>query len=621
MCLYVIYVNQTSEGGRGWDQDLLPRMMRRVSKGIHTIYATLGSRRVQLGLGIVIPDYSLIILITNIGTVGPCRALRCRAASSLGNTSISITVDLNLYHALVMIHYATIGALFIAIIVQIFPLRIPGVLGHLPTWTIYTFYALLLLRWPVGPWVLNKLSKGAAMVDSVSLRSIKGIRFSLRGVFKVECDRLGYSIRLFGRKANRRIGITFDGLRLELLHVPSNKSNPHIRNPSVAPEPSPLPHEAHELLANKAAPMLEWLKVIFPEQWVQELDEAMRAWVRYFFSLYVDFLLQVGPSIISSLSLRFSDVHVTFVELNRVNFTLSKASLGVAVNLEVVKELQMTEEQRKELKIVQRLKAKSWTDRLSGSVSRTFQAAWKGRQGTASVTLKLEEFTLFNPNPAPTQRARAQSTVSTDSGWVQFTDIEMDAPENAVVHVPGETEFSVVCDFDPRKGRIANHSARVRAGISDVTVFVDVLQGLLKDVQAMMPTSPTSPTSPKQRNGFPSSPMTPMTGTTSPPGSPPLSPPTSPRMVSIETPFVVLMLSNSQSATRFFSPPRARMPPKPKKDRNIMVCENPLYSLQFTERKRSIILTAWELIFLALRCNIPRQRVVNLFNTEVKLLV
>lgn len=427
-----------------------------------------------------------------------------------------------------MIHYATIGTLIAAIVVQISPLQLPRAVGHVPTWAIYTFYTLLLLRWPIGPFVLNKLSKGAAMVDSVSLRSIKGIRFALRGIVKVECDRLGYSIHLFGRKANRRVGITFDGLKLEILRVPSSKTTAHMRDPSLAPEPSPLPHETHELLAKKAAPMLEWLKYVIPEQWVQELDEAMRAWIRYFFSLYLDFILQVGPSIISNLSLRFSDVQVTFVELNRANFTLAEASLGVAVNLEVVKELQMTEQQRKELKVAQRSKAKGWTDRLTGSVSRTFQATWKGRQGTASVTLKLQEFTLFNPNPLPAQRARAQSSVSIDSGWVHFSDIEMDAPENAVVHIPGETEFSAVCDFDPRKGRIAHHSTRVRAGIPDITIFVDVLQGLLNDVHSMIPTSP------KQRNGFPSSPMSPVRSTTSPPGSPPLSP----RMVSSDFNFL-----------------------------------------------------------------------------------
>jgi hypothetical protein len=155
-----------------------------------------------------------------------------------------------------------------------------------------------------------------------------------------------------------------------------------MRNPSLAPEPSPLPHETHELLAKKAAPMLEWLKYVIPEQWVLELDEAMRGWIRYFFSLYLDFILQVGPFIISNLSLRFTDVQVTFLELNGANFTLSKASLGVAVNLEVIKELQMTEQQRKELKVAQRLKAKSWTDRLTPPDRQRLKNVPGGMEGT-----------------------------------------------------------------------------------------------------------------------------------------------------------------------------------------------------------------------------------------------
>lgn len=424
-----------------------------------------------------------------------------------------------------MIHYASVVALFIAIIAQLSPNSLPRLPIHVPTWVIHTVYTLLLIRWPVGPYLLNKLSRGTASVSSVSLRSIKGLRFTLRNLVKVECDRLGYSIHLFGKKANRRVGVTFEGLRIEILHVPKSRKVARQRDPSETQEASPLPHEAREISAKKAAPMLEWFKSIFPEQWVQDVDEASRAWIRYFFSLWVDFVLQVVPSIISSLLLQYTDVQVTVVELNRVNFTLSKASLGVVVNLEVVKELQMTEEQRKALRATQRMKAKSWKDRFAGSVSRTFQAAWKGRQGTASISLELEEFTIFNPNPPPVKRTRAESTVSADSGWVHFSDIEMDAPENAVVHIPGSTEFSAMCDFDPQNGRFAHQSARFKLELSEVTIFVDVLHALLNDIRSMIPPST------KQRTRSPSSPVNSMASFMSPPSSPTISPPSSPRMV------------------------------------------------------------------------------------------
>ncbi|KAG9055730.1 hypothetical protein FS842_001402 [Serendipita sp. 407] len=488
-----------------------------------------------------------------------------------------------------MIHIATISALFIAILVQTFPNHVPYLPVQIPFWAFYTFYFLLLLRWPIAPFVLNRVSKGMALVDSVSLRSIKGIRFTVPNIVKVECDRLGYSIHLFGKKANRRIGVTFEGLRLTILHVPSEKkkqqqqqtehararsaSLTHVDHTSL----SVLPQDLIEESANKASPILEWLKYVLPDGWVQSLDDASRAWIRYIFSLSFDFLLHVAPSIISTLSLRLSNVQVTFVELNGVYFTLANASLGVSVALEVVPEHQMTDEQRRELRIAQRSRAKSWKDRLTGSFSRTFMAAWKGRQGTATVSLQLKNFTLSNPTPPPA-RKRALSTISSDSGWVHFTDIDVNAPENAVLHIPGQSEFSAKCDFDPRRGQIAHHSVRLNAAVADVTVFVDVLQKLMADVQSMLPKSSKvyEPQSP--------SPM---------PSLDALASPTSPATTPITPPHraVTLPPAPSRKFSFSFSPPRAKPAPKKLKDRNIMLYFNsvgvqmPRFILQYTSTK------------------------------------
>jgi hypothetical protein len=435
-----------------------------------------------------------------------------------------------------MIHIATMTVLFIAAIIQVYPTLVPELPVQVPRWALNLFYVLLVLRWPITPFVLNKLSKGTALVDSVSLRSIRGIRFTVPGLVRVECDRLGYSVHLFGKKANRRIGVTFDGLRLTVLHIPSKKADTHQRNHSLTPELSPLPHESHELSRKKASPMLEWLKSFLPEHWVLYLDEASRALVRRFFSVLVDFGLQVAPQIISTLSVSFTSVQVAFVELGGLNFTFKDASLGVSVTLQLVPEHQMTEEQRIELRAAQRSKAKHWRDRLAGTVSRTVMASWKGRQGTASVLLKLNNFTLFNPTPPPVRRQRAQSTGSVDSGgWTHFTDIDVKAPEHAVVHVSGETEISARCDFDPRKGRVAYHSTRIQSRVPDVTVFVDVLQALINDIQTVIPTTPTTPT---DTGSQPSSPF-PLTPLTAPMHSAPSSPLLSPLAVSCLIPVIL----------------------------------------------------------------------------------
>jgi hypothetical protein len=415
-----------------------------------------------------------------------------------------------------MIHFATLGALFIAILVRVFPSHLPSLPQQFPTWIVYVSYALLFVRWPLGPFVLNKLSKGTTIVDSVSLRSIKGIKFTIQDLVRVECDRIGYNVNLFGKKSNRQIGVTVDGLRLTIIRIPKKKAPSHRHSPSLVPG-SPEPQEINplDIPIDKAAPLLEWLKFIVPANRIQQLDEMMRAWIRAWVSLCFEVVISTAPSIISSLSIHFTAIQVTFVELKGVNFTLDRASLGVAIDLEVVPEHQMTEQQRKELRETQRLKAKSWRDRLGNSVSRTFHSVWKGRSGPVVATLKLEDFTLFNPTP-PRRRNRAQSTVSIDSAWVQFTDIDVDAPENAILHIPGATEVSVKGQFDPRKGKIANHSVRMNTNIPQVTVFVDVLIALLGEINSMMPRQSPQPMPPSplplpatpQLNSPPSSPPT-----------------------------------------------------------------------------------------------------------------
>lgn len=259
-----------------------------------------------------------------------------------------------------MYHIATFTALFIGGLAICIPSIIHTLPVRIPNYVVIIFYVLLLVRWPVGPFILAKLSKGNAVISSVSLRSIKGIRFSIRNLAKVEIDRLGYSVHLFRRKANRGFGLTVDGLKITVLRAPPTQPSSARRRRSSTKHDFPnLDTESSQTVS----PPVAWLTRFFPQSWVHALDGYFRAWIRGWFRLWVDFILAVAPSIVSTISLEFTSLQVTVVALNGANFSLSKASLGVSLELELVPELQMTEEQRIKLREAQRSKARGWKDR------------------------------------------------------------------------------------------------------------------------------------------------------------------------------------------------------------------------------------------------------------------
>lgn len=354
--------------------------------------------------------------------------------------------------------------------------------------------ALLSGRFLLGPYLIGRFSGVSAA--AVGFRSIRGLRVA-RPNFQLEIDRIGFSFHLLRRKANRRIELRFEGVRLTVLHAFAESSRPKrraspwqvVRSRFRRTTTQPAINDKH----SDVSPAVEWLFGFFPDDWVRTIDAFGRRWLRYTAQTAFTFLIRVAPSFVSTISINFTSLQVVFSDLDGASICLSRASFGIALQLEVVPELKMTEAERIKLRDAKRLALsnQSWRERMVGSLVRTWEATWKGTKGTGSAFIILEKLTVSRPHCNPAKIGSEDNHTSST-----LADIDLNAPNDAVLHIPGETRLFASCQFDPEAGGIADHSGQVGLSFSDVTIFVDILLKLMDEVKALRPPPPQSMSSP-----------------------------------------------------------------------------------------------------------------------------
>lgn len=375
-------------------------------------------------------------------------------------------------------------SIFIAVVtVALFQFNVPFAL---------VVAVLLSGRLLLGPFLISRFSGVSAA--AVSFRSIRGLRV-VRPNFQLEIDRLGFTFHLLRRKANRRIELRFEGVRLIVLHAFAESSRPKRRvspwqvvrsrfrrtttQPAINDKPSDV------------SPPVEWLFGFLPDDWVRAIDTFSRRWLRYTAQTAFAFLIKVAPSLVSAISINFTSLQVVFSDLDGASINLGRASFGIALQLEVVPELKMTEEERVKLRDAKRLALsnRSWRERMVGGVIRTWEEAWKGTKGTGTASVILEKLTVSRPH---CKLAKMDSDDNCTPSTLTFADIDLSAPDDAVLHIPGETRLFASCQFDPEAGGIAEQSGQVGLSFSDVTIFVDILLKLIDEIKALRPPAPPS---------------------------------------------------------------------------------------------------------------------------------
>jgi hypothetical protein len=349
---------------------------------------------------------------------------------------------------------------------------------------------LLSGRLLLGPYLINRLFGVSAA--AVSFRSIRGLRVA-RPNFQLEIDRLGFAFHLLRRKANRRIELRFEGVRLTVTHAFAESSRPKrrvspwqvVRSRFRRTTTQPAINDKHF----DVSPAVEWLFGFFPDDWVRAIDAFSRRWLRYTAQTAFAFLIKVAPSLVSTISINFTSLQVVFSDLDGASINLGRASFGIALQLEVVPELKMTEEERVKLRGAKRLALsnRSWRERMVGSVVRTWETAWKGTKGTGTAFVILEKLTISRPH---CKLAKMGSDDNCTPSTFPFADIDFNAPDDAVLHIPGETRLFASCQFDPEAGGIAEHSGQVGLSFSDVTIFVDILLKLMDEIKSLRPPPP-----------------------------------------------------------------------------------------------------------------------------------
>jgi len=350
--------------------------------------------------------------------------------------------------------------------------------------------ALLSGRLLLGPYLISRFSGVSAA--AVSFRSIRGLRVA-RPNFRLEIDRIGFTFHLLRRKANRRIELRFEGVRLTVLHAFAESSRPKrrvspwqvVRSRFRRTTTQPAVNDKH----TDVSPAVEWLFGFLPDGWVLALDAFGRRWLRNTAQTAFAFLIRVAPSLVSAISINFTSLQIVFSELDGASISLGRASFGIVLQLEVIPELKMTEEERVKLRDAKRLSLsnKSWRERMVGSLVRTWEATWKGTKGTGSAFIILEKLAVSRPH---CNHGKLSSDDDCTPSNFTFADIDLNAPDDAVLHIPGETRLLASCQFDPEAGGIADHSGQVGLSFSDVTIFVDILLKLMDEIKALRPPPP-----------------------------------------------------------------------------------------------------------------------------------
>ena len=349
---------------------------------------------------------------------------------------------------------------------------------------------LLSGRLLLGPYLISRFSGVSAA--AVSFRSIRGLRIT-RPNFQLEIDRLGFTFHLLRRQANRRIELRFEGVRLTILHAFAESSRPKRRASPWQVVRSRFRRTTTQPTINDkpfhVSPAVEWLFGFFPDDWVQAIDAFGRQWLRYTAQTAFAFLIKAAPSLVSTISINFTSLQVVFSDLDGASVSLGSASFGIALQLEVVPELRMTEEERVKLRDAKRLasSSRSWRERMVGGMMRTWESTWKGTKGTGSAFIILEKLTVSRPR---CKLAKLSSDGDCTPITSAFADIDLNAPDGAVLHIPGETRLFASCQFDPEAGGIAEHSGQVGLSFSDVTIFVDILLKLMDEIKALRPPPP-----------------------------------------------------------------------------------------------------------------------------------
>ncbi len=354
---------------------------------------------------------------------------------------------------------------------------------------------LLSGRLLLGPYLISRFSGVSAA--AVSFRSIRGLRVA-RPNFQLEIDRLGFTFHLLRRQANRRIELRFEGVRLTVLHAFAESSRPKRRVSPWQVVRSRFQRTTTQPAINDkpidVSPAVEWLFGFFPDDWVRAIDAFGRRWLRYTAQTAFAFLIKAAPSLVSTISIKFTSLQVVFSDLDGANISLGRASFGIALQLEVVPELKMTEEERVKLRDAKRLalSSRSWRERMVGGMARTWESTWKGTKGTGTAFIILEKLTVSRPN---CKLAKVGSDGNCPPSTFTFADIDLNAPDGAVLHIPGETRLFASCQFDPEAGGITEHSGQVGLSFSDVTIFVDILLKLMDEIKALRPPPPPQSTS------------------------------------------------------------------------------------------------------------------------------
>ena len=256
-------------------------------------------------------------------------------------------------------------------------------------WSIRFLTISIVLRTYIVPWGLALLFS-RFRVRSVSLRSIRGVYFRQgRNVWNI--DRIGLSYHRPSKTQASRLTVVVQGLKLDIAEPLNEPTLPppkpaagHRRVPTLADfSPSPIAFKARQVIYAIYA----------------GLEPHLRPLVRASIVFVLRVLIRCLPALTQVLDFELVSAELSLAELPDIQFKLRELGVSTKVVFTQVEKVAFKPRPNLSRPLHRRhsrfLSMVDWKSRLSDNISRTWAGAWGDTQGTASLTIHLNDLSAI----------------------------------------------------------------------------------------------------------------------------------------------------------------------------------------------------------------------------------
>ena len=333
---------------------------------------------------------------------------------------------------------------------------------------------LLITRRFIAPFILAKLS-GRVHVRSISLRSIRGLYFR-HGTFVLNLDRIGLSFHRPTKERPRRCVVKVEGLHITFLHVPGVLSPGAARTQAIHKRISSLfiPHQPQPIVAQRDGRP----SILLPFRLILSWTEGWwRPLLRGLFVAIFRSLIRLLPALTQVLEFKMDSAFLSSEALRGAHIRLSGTTVSTHVSFEDLEHVirGAADEGPVGLRLGSLAGMRARAERL-------WERGWGNTRGAAQVSVQVLEI-VGSTRPPSGSAAQVPSPVlqSTPHAVGEFFAIR------------SPIELKAGVRFNPKLGKLEDHSVDSTLDLAHIEIMADVLQTLFDMVEEAQLSSPLSP--------------------------------------------------------------------------------------------------------------------------------